>query len=168
MLDVSDALRYPGQVYRFEQAVEIEEMQILGDPVRFEGVAVRGEFVGAGERVSIRAHADCTVATRCCRCLEPVTSAHAADIDAIYSRIEDPEDPDLYVFEGSKLDLTDAVRDALLLELPYRFLCKEDCRGLCPDCGTNLNLGSCTCREGQDRVNPFLALKSFAQNNEEV
>ena len=91
-----------------------------------------------------------------------------AEMDAQYARQINPEDPDLYSFEGSKADLTDAVRDALLLELPYRFLCSEDCKGLCPSCGVNLNLGSCTCQEGAEVTNPFSALKAIVQNNEEV
>ena len=89
-------------------------------------------------------------------------------MDALFARQIDPEDPDLYAFEGSKADLTDAVRDALLLELPYRFLCSEDCKGLCPTCGVNLNLGACTCQEGGNVTNPFSALKAIVQNNEEV
>ena len=60
------------------------------------------------------------------------------------------------------------MRDALLLELPYRFLCSEDCKGLCSNCGINLNLGTCTCHEEEEVTNPFSALKAIVQNNEEV
>ena len=168
MLDVSKALKYPGQVYPFELGVEIEEMEVLSDPVAFSNVAVQGEFFGAGERVSIRGEITSTVTSRCAKCLEPVELKLNAEMDAQYARQIDPEDPDLYSFEGSKADLTDAVRDALLLELPYRFLCSEDCKGLCPQCGVNLNLGSCTCQEGAEVTNPFSALKALVQNNEEV
>ena len=168
MLDVSKALSFPGQVYRFEAAPVIEEMEVLNDPVSFEDVIVKGEFFGSGERISIRGNVDATVTSRCAKCLEPVTIQVQAELDAQYVRILDPEDPDLYAFEGSKADLTDAVRDALLLELPYRFLCSEDCKGLCSGCGVNLNLGTCTCQEGGEVINPFSALKAIVQNNEEV
>ena len=168
ILDISRALKNPGQVYEFEVFPEIEEMEVLMDPVRFENVAVRGEFVGTGERVGIRAEVNATVHSRCCRCLEPVSLELPAQMDVQFARHTDPEDPDLYSFEGSKADLTDAVRDALLLELPYRFLCSEDCKGLCPNCGVNLNLGTCTCQEGAKVTNPFSALKAIVQNNEEV
>ena len=80
----------------------------------------------------------------------------------------DPEDPDQYVFEASSIDLTDAIRDALTLELPLRVLCKEDCKGLCPKCGVNLNTGSCSCPKGTGKPNPFEALKSIVENHEEV
>ena len=168
MLDVSKALKNPGQVYAFALQPELEEMEVLGDPVRFEEIAVSGEFFGAGERVSVRGQVVSTVTSRCAKCLEPVTLELRAEMDALFARQIDPEDPDLYSFEGSKADLTDAVRDALLLELPYRFLCSEDCKGLCPTCGVNLNLGACTCQEGGNVTNPFSALKAIVQNNEEV
>ena len=168
MLDVSGALKNPGQAYAFEAAPELEEMEVLSDPVSFENVAAKGEFFGTGERVSIRGEVSAAVTSRCAKCLEPVKLEIHAEMDALYARQPDPEDPDIYLFEGSKVDLTDAVRDALLLELPYRFLCSEDCKGLCPQCGVNLNLGTCTCQEGLNVANPFSALKAIVQNDEEV
>jgi len=168
MLDVSNALKYPGQVYLFSADAQIEEMEVLSDPVQFENVLAKGEFFGTGDKISLRGEVSATVTSRCAKCLEPVTLDLHTEIDAQFARQPDPEDPDLYTFEGSKVDLTDAVRDALLLELPYRFLCSEDCRGLCSNCGVNLNLGTCTCQEGYNVTNPFSALKAIVQNNEEV
>ena len=168
MLDVSKALKNPGQVYAFSAQPELEELEVLGDPVRFEEIAASGEFFGTGERVSIKGEVTAAVTSRCAKCLEPVTLNLKAKIDVLFARQADPEDPDLYTFEGSKVDLTDAVRDALLLEMPYRFLCSEDCKGLCPICGINLNLGTCTCQEGAIVTNPFSALKALVENDEEV
>lgn len=167
-MDVSRALKNPGQAYAFEARPELEEMEVLGDPVRFEEIAASGELIGAEERVSVRGEITAAVTSRCAKCLAPVTLELCAKLDAVYARQPDPDDPDIYLFEGSKLDLTDAARDALLLELPYRFLCSEDCKGLCPHCGKNLNLGACTCQEGLSVANPFSALKAIVQNDEEV
>ena len=168
MLDVIKALKHPGQVYPFTAELEIEEMEVLNDPVRFENVAANGEYFGAGEVVSIKAEVSAWVTSRCAKCLEPVSIPLNAQMDAQFARQLNPDDPDLYSFEGSKADITDAVRDALLLELPYRFICSEDCKGFCPNCGVNLNLGTCTCQEGTEVTNPFSALKAIVQNNEEV
>ena len=169
MLDVSRALKNPGQVYPFEASVELEEMEVLSDVVHFEDVSVRGEYLCPGDdRISLKARAAAQANTRCSRCLEPVRIPVSADVDAVFDRRPDPEDPDLYSFEASTLELTDAVRDALLLELPLRVLCAEDCRGLCPVCGINLNKGTCTCQEGAEVINPFSALKNIVLNDEEV
>lgn len=168
-LNVSNALKNPGQQYPFTADAVIEEMDVLGDPVRFTDVAVKGIFVGSGETVSLEADVTATVSSRCARCLTEVTRPIAAEMRAEFAHEPDPEDPDQYGFEASTLELTDAIRDALVLELPLRFLCTEDCKGLCPQCGTNLNTGTCTCHMGDDDSNPFAALRSMiVDNNEEV
>ena len=168
-LDVSRAMKNPGQVYPFDTSVELEEMEVLSDPVHFVDIRVEGEYLCTGDnRVSLKAEVTATADTRCSRCLEPVSIPVKANVDALFDRQPDPEDPDLYSFEASTVELTDAVRDALLLELPLRILCSDDCKGLCPVCGTNLNKGTCTCHEGAEVINPFSALKSIVLNDEEV
>ena len=57
---------------------------------------------------------------------------------------------------------------ALLLELPSRILCKEDCKGLCSQCGANLNDHECSCQKDLIRKNPFSALASLLNEDEEV
>lgn len=168
-LDVGMALKNPGQAFAFEAEVELPAMEVLADPVRFDAVRVRGEFMCAGEgHISVKAKADATVHTRCSRCLEPVQAALRAGIDALYVKNPDPEDPDLYSYEAHAIGLEDAAKDALLLELPLQFFCKPDCRGLCPVCGANLNQNTCTCQEGNVVTGPFSALKDYVLNNEEV
>jgi len=166
-LNVSDALKNPGQEFPFTVDAVIEEMEVFGDPVRFEGVAAKGTHVGSEDTVGVDAIATATVISRCSRCLEEVRFPITAEVHAEFSRQPDPEDPDQYCFEGYTLELTDAIRDALVLELPIQIFCKEDCKGLCTQCGTNLNTGSCTCRKDDD-LNPFAALRSIVENNEEV
>ncbi len=56
-----------------------------------------------------------------------------------------PEDILCLPYGEMSIDITGDVRDAILLEVPYKVLCKEDCKGLCPQCGMNLNDGSCEC-----------------------
>lgn len=159
MLDVSRALKNPGQVFPFAEDIEIEPLEVMSDPVHFVDVRAEGEYLCTGDnRISLRAGVSAHADTRCARCLESVRVDVNAQVDAIYDRQPDPEDPDLYSFEASTVELTDAVRDALLLELPMRILCSEECRGLCPVCGINLNKSTCTCQEGAEVTNPFSAL----------
>ena len=168
-LDVSRALKNPGQVYPFQAEMALPEMEVLSDPVRFDGIRIEGEFLCAGDqRISLKARAAATAVSRCSRCLEPVSVPVEAEVDALFARQPDPDDPDLYSFEASTLELEDAVRDALLLELPLQFFCSPDCKGLCPVCGVNLNKVACTCQEGGEVITPFSALKSIVLNNEEV
>ena len=168
-MNVSRALKDPGQSCSFEESVVLEPMEVLSDPVAFRDIRVKGEYLCPGDdRVSVKAQAVALADTRCSRCLAPVTIDVTASIDAMFARQPDPEDPDLYSFEASTLELTDAVRDALLLELPLQVLCKSDCKGLCPVCGIDLNKDTCTCQEGAEVANPFSALKNIVLNEEEV
>lgn len=142
-LDMSRPIRDPGQSYPFSVDLRVEPTVFLDDPVSFENVHVEGVLIGTGETVAMQAAVTADVLSRCALCLEPARLSVRGDMDVRFSRT--PEDEDVYLIEGYQADLTKPVTDALLLELPMRFLCKPDCRGLCPVCGRNRNDGSCTC-----------------------
>lgn len=168
-LEIGRALKNPGQVYPFQASVELEAMEVLSDPVHFVDVNLEGEFFCTGDhRISLKAEVSATAVSRCSRCLEPVQVPVRAEIDALFAKEADPDDPDLYLFEGNALELEDAAKDALLLELPLQLFCQPDCKGLCPVCGTNLNHSTCSCQEGNVTTGPFSALKDYVLNNEEV
>ena len=84
-------------------------------------------------------------------------------------RFEKNVDPDgeIYSFSGEELDLSDLVRDTILLNMDNYVLCKEDCRGLCPVCGCDLNTVQCSC-EHEAKDNPFSKLKALFNEDKEV
>ena len=66
------------------------------------------------------------------------------------TELEDEENPDYYLINGQELDLDDLLESSFILDMETQFLCREDCKGLCPRCGRNLNLGSCGCKKEKD------------------
>jgi len=108
------------------------------------------------------------VAGECRRCLAPVAVAVAADIDALFTQDPDAlEDPDSYPLarDATQIDLRPALREELLLAVPQWVVCREDCRGLCPRCGKDLNAGPCGCPPAADpRWQPLAALKGKPRN----
>jgi uncharacterized protein len=94
----------------------------------------------------------------CARCVEPVEIPISAEFDLIFrpagADAEAPErsitapETEIGYYEKDSLWLEDVLREQVLLSLPARTLCKPDCRGLCPRCGTNRNIQPCTCEEG--------------------
>jgi uncharacterized protein len=102
-----------------------------------------------GDGVLVRGRLQATMALECRRCLSPVSHRVDDTVDMLFSEIgEDTEiEGEVYPLpaRGDELDLTDAVREQLLLLAPEFALCSEECRGLCPQCGTNLNEGECDC-----------------------
>lgn len=95
----------------------------------------------------------------CSRCLKPVTVNVQAQVLEKFSRGKQhqPDDEDeTFPVAGDELEVAAILRDCLVLELPLKVVCAENCRGLCPRCGTDFNTGSCQC--GGKEVDPRLAV----------
>ena len=88
----------------------------------------------------------------CRRCTEPVTGQLRVHVHERFA--DDPvataADEELYPIAGDDIDLAPLVRDAIVLELPMAPLCRDDCAGLCPQCGANRNEGDCGCVAPRD------------------
>ena len=106
-----------------------------------------------------------TLNTLCDRCLTPVEKKFSMNFEHIVVHELAGEDNDDFVVCGDyALDLDELVTADILLELPIKMLCREDCKGLCPKCGTNLNESSCGCDTKQ--VDPRLeALRKLLEEN---
>jgi uncharacterized protein len=81
--------------------------------------------------------------TVCRRCLAELSGVAVGEVDELY-QIE-PLDPDAYLIEDGQLDLGPLVRETALLELDLERQCRDDCAGLCPECGIDRNVESCNC-----------------------
>jgi uncharacterized protein len=118
-----------------------------------------------GEGILVRGTLAATVRQACRRCLEPVERQVREHVDLLFTEPrpgeEEVDDGEVYLLpaRGDALDLTDAVREQVLLQVPEFTLCREECRGLCPSCGANLNDGACECVPEQAH-SPWDALKN--------
>lgn len=85
----------------------------------------------------------------CRRCLKPISGELRCEVRELYRPRAPGEAPDAdeetYALGREMLDLAPLVRDAILLELPIAPVCRDDCRGICPVCGADLNDGPCDC-----------------------
>ena len=86
----------------------------------------------------------------CDRCGEAFESVKETELDAILVEENPGDDPELFVLQDDGIDLDEVLTTLFVLDMETKFLCKEDCKGLCPTCGKNLNLGPCTCRKTID------------------
>ncbi len=168
LLDVSKALAAQGEEISFTTAQDFTPAEWDGEPLRFlMPVTVGGVYVAMKDSVWIRARVSTRVGIACANCLEPAQCDVSAKLDACFVRQPDPEDPDLFTFEGHSLCLDDAALGALWLEMPLRILCGPDCKGLCPTCGVNRNQTECACQK-EASANPFSALATLLNQDEEV
>ena len=132
--------------------VEYQGIHPFTDPVRVTGaVTVRAGVVQLSARAQLVYHGQCD------RCLIPFDRPYDIPLEhTLVASLENEENDDYILLDNYQLDLTDLVTTDILLELPYKSLCREDCRGLCPMCGTNLNEGLCGCN--RKSVDPRLAV----------
>jgi uncharacterized protein len=118
------------------------------DPRPAGAVRVTGRLSSAGPgRYYWHGRLDGKVALDCRRCLSDTTADVSEELHLIFAEAGDPDDPDVYPIDpdARELDLRPAVREHWLLEAPAYVLCRPDCKGLCPTCGTDLNAGDCDC-----------------------
>ena len=97
--------------------------------------------------VELRARVEYTLAMPCDRCAETVSKEYAKDFfHILVKELEGEEDGgEVISVPEEKLDLDQLLLEDVLLDMPGQFLCREDCKGLCPQCGKNLNEGFCGC-----------------------
>ena len=141
-----------------ELEISPEEMGIIGS------VKLVGTMSNAGDVLLLQAKMQCKVQRTCGRCLKEFTGVTEAEVvEKFYPAGADNIENDAFVYDSDVIDITEPLREGLLLAEPMQALCKPDCRGLCPVCGADLNDGDCGC----DRltVDPRLAaLKQFIKN----
>ena len=121
--------------------VEFQGVYPFPETVRVTGaVNVRAGVVQLSARAVFVFHGQCD------RCLSPFTQAYDVPLEhTLVATLEDEENDDYILLDQYQLDLADLTLADILLELPYKSLCRDDCRGLCPMCGKNLNEGLCGC-----------------------
>ena len=122
---------------------------------------------GEDQAVHFRGRLQARLGLHCGRCLEPFVKELDEDLDLFFMPHEAEADADeeeqevelsdrdmvVAYYEDDRIDLGEMVREQMLLALPLRRLCREDCRGLCPSCGTNRNTGTCRQRKACRTVN---------------
>src|SRR3984893_1701693 len=150
----------PGSIdYQTGEMKQLEPLKVNATAEVLEGqIRVAGEIETKVELV-------------CASCLEPVVDELNRSFDLFYSPLpkgEKPEearlkedDAEMGFFEGEGLFFADLLREQVLLALPMKVICRSDCRGLCPNCGANLNHEECRCEthSTDPRLAPLARLK---------
>ena len=88
----------------------------------------------------------------CDRCAGEFESTKMTPLSAVIVEKNDDnaDDPELFFLDGDEIDLDEILSTLFILSMDTKFLCREDCKGLCPKCGRNLNLGPCGCGKELD------------------
>ena len=143
---------------QFAHAYEPQELVLDDEHVRLTAwPQISGKASRNGHQVRLRGSITARAEVDCDRCLKAVDVPVETSFDVTYVPAADyvaeeetvaelqEEDLNLSVFDGEAIDVDDLVREQVLLALPTRALCDEDCKGLCPVCGADKNKDSCNC-----------------------
>lgn len=126
-----------------------------GDPVPAAPLRVTGRLSSAGSGTFYwHGRLKGEVVMPCRRCLTDATAAVQDESHVIFAEAgsDETDDPDVYVLDerSTQIDLRPVVREQWLLNVPAFLVCREDCKGICPTCGKDLNDGPCGCEQKTD------------------
>ncbi len=139
-----------------------------------DGIQYQLQLTNTGEGIVLSGEASCAAITPCTRCLAPTRIEVSGAVEGYYL-LEASEDADGYeddefevIDADGSFDIAPAIIASLVYATPYVVLCKEDCAGLCPRCGSDLNEGPCACDQADeiDPTNPFAVLKDLKLEDE--
>ena len=130
---------------------DVQIASLPGDTVEILApVSVNGDAINYGDSIDLSLKAHTAVRLRCDRCAE----AFEVNLEfEITERLKKEDtvsenqdmDPDIIHYTGNSFELDGILYDNLFLNIPSKVLCREDCKGLCSQCGKNLNQGPCGC-----------------------
>lgn len=137
--------------------VPLENLKLEASEVRVLGqIAVGLRAEKHAQEVRVRGSFAAELELPCARCLEPVKVPLAAEFDQFYQSHKDhrlvgeielqEKDTEIAFYFGDFIEVSDIIREQILLGLPMKPVCREDCRGLCLYCGKNRNLDACNCQ----------------------
>jgi uncharacterized protein len=165
ILDVSQLIQNDGAVKELDFCVESDNISINGQDIVFETpFYLKGAVKNIAGVLYLDLGADVSFKTQCARCLDSVSVHHTFEVSEVFSKTEvtDSED-EVTVIDSGNIDMDEVVIKAFIGTVPINYLCSDDCKGLCKQCGCNLNKETCSCED--DNIDPRLAvLKQFLKD----
>ena len=142
-----------GSVLKLDFELTPEELLAESDIALAEGtLSFHGEMENKDRVIKITGDVACVLRGSCDRCGDDVTTPLNCDFEESFTNLEERADEEaekseevIHFFEGDVIDLLPYVEQAVFLNAPMKTLCRKDCKGLCPECGINLNENECSC-----------------------
>ncbi len=154
ILNIMPLRQQAGAVLPFDFTADLSDLELYGEYPIPEGAAVSGEAENRADLFLLHMQVRYTVHTACARCLKPLQIPETLEIERVLvDSVEDEEklgEEEIVLLENDAADLDAVVREAVIWSAQMSYLCKEDCLGLCPRCGKDLNEGPCGCKPETD------------------
>ena len=173
---ISSLERHAGEFAPYSAKISLASLGIHV-PGNEEGVMhINVQASHLGDRVLIRGGWQVDLQDVCSRCLEQTVYRLEEQFTEEFTRLDEPVPGDFhenknfwerddFVYSGEALDLAEYLRQSFLMSLPFKVLCREDCRGLCPVCGVDRNYEECRCKE--ENIDPRLRVLEEFKNKKQ-
>lgn len=151
-LDLRTLVREPDAALPFSFQLDLSDLDWNGEKPAAAPVCVKGEVRSKAGALFLRAVLTANLSLVCDRCAKPFTRVKAVEYEALVSsELEDRESDEIvYLPPDGFLELDELLTQVFILNLDTKNLCSEDCKGLCPGCGADLNREACRCKREID------------------
>ena len=156
LLNVQKIINAPGERVDFQFELDLSDVDFGGRYPVQKPVVVSGDVRNVAGMLLMQFEASTVLDAVCDRCLKEFSQNKTIRYECMLAEeLEDEENDDIILLEDGCVDLGDLAKTMFILEMDTKTLCSEDCKGICPGCGVDLNQGSCTCKK---EVDPRLAV----------
>ncbi len=153
-LDLRDIIHIHGESRDFAYELDLSLVELFGEKPFGRPVQVSGSVRNMAGALQVEGEARTVLDTCCDRCLKPLTVDFHVPVETLLAEelanADDPDSDDIVLLENGQADLDEIFTSACVLALDSKHLCRDDCKGLCPTCGKDLNEGPCKCGKELD------------------
>lgn len=151
IIELEPIFNIDGAEASFDYEMSLSELEVSGIYPIAKPVRVYGSVKNNTGIVTLSAKAAFTYEAPCDRCCEPVSRFYEFPVEHnLIAALNNEDNDDFLLVLNMRLNLDELVNEDVNLQLPSKFLCNEDCKGICPQCGKNLNDGPCNCKKAID------------------
>ena len=165
-LNLKNIINVPGGVCPFSYELDLSDLEFGGAHPIDQPVRVTGQVRNMAGALVLEGTAATTLHLVCDRCAKPFAREKTVRLETLLAQelADERSDDEIVLLEDGEVDVGDLARTAFILGMDTKTLCSEDCKGLCPRCGADLNLGPCSCGKETD---PRLAVLAKLLENRE-
>ena len=151
IVDIKELFDAPGTSIPLEGEIDLSQVEIWGENIFSSPVQISGIFQNRSGIVTLKYRATAVLEYNCDRCGKKTRRNAEYEFEHWLAReLASGNENDEYIMVPTgNIDMDELVMTDVTLELPFQLLCREDCKGLCPTCGQNLNEGDCACKKQQ-------------------
>ncbi len=154
IIDLSEIIRDDDLKITLNNDIDVKNTKFMGEMFEFsKPLHVDGAITNNTKSLELNAHVTGEMQVQCARCRKDITVPVEFDISEVIMQDNgEITDEDVIVIDEEEIDIYDIILNNFLMNVEGKYLCKEDCKGLCTKCGKDLNLGDCGC--DNDEIDP--------------